>query len=69
MVKLNKTLHNLKIVFRERALEIFQGERGALPPQRSARKGNCLSAEGASFAFAAKRGGAGSKNVQRAEGS
>jgi hypothetical protein len=63
---IQKPLHNLKIVFRKRALEIF---RGALPPQRSARKGNCLSAEGASFAFAAKRGGAGSKNVQRAEGS
>jgi hypothetical protein len=30
-------------------LKVF---RGTLPSQRSDRKGNCLSAEGASFAFA-----------------
>jgi len=62
---IQRPLHNLKIVSRKHALEIFQD---TLPPQRSDHKGNCLSAEGASFAFAAKRGGAGSKNVQRVEG-
>ncbi|MHB8910641.1 MAG: hypothetical protein ACYDAA_17345 [Syntrophales bacterium] len=37
--------------------------RGTLPSQQSVRKGNCLSAEGASFAFAATRDDAGSKKI------
>jgi hypothetical protein len=42
----------------------FKDFSGTLPPQRSDRKGNCLSAEGASFAFAAKQDVAGCpKNV------
>jgi hypothetical protein len=69
-------LHNLKIGSRKRALEII---RGTLSPQRSVRKDDCLSAKrefkesaersAAHFVFAAKRGGAGSKNIQRAKGS
>ncbi len=63
-----RPLRNLEIGFRKRALEIF---RGTLPPQRSARKDDCLSAKRefeesaerseANFVFAAKRGGAGPK--------
>jgi hypothetical protein len=41
----------------------FKGFSGTLPSQRSGRKGNCLSTEGASFAFAAKRDVAGSKKI------
>ncbi|EKD22024.1 MAG: hypothetical protein ACD_87C00207G0001, partial [uncultured bacterium] len=37
-----RSSHNLKIGSRKRALEIF---RGTLPPQRSARKDDCLSAK------------------------
>jgi hypothetical protein len=55
----------LDIGSRKRALEIF---RGTLPPQRSVRRESCLSGKRGSFP-AAKRGRAGSKNVQRAEGS
>jgi hypothetical protein len=48
-------------------LRDFKDFSGTLLPQRSGGKGNCLSAEGASFAFAAKRGAAGSKNVYERE--
>jgi hypothetical protein len=60
-----RPLRNLEIMSRKHALEIF---RGTLPLQRSARKDDYLSASARVSSFAAKRGGAGSKNVQRAEG-
>jgi hypothetical protein len=44
----------------QRDFNIF---RGTLPSQWSDRKGNCLSTEGASFAFAAKRDVAGLKKI------
>jgi hypothetical protein len=64
MYHLFKTWRNLEIMSHKHPLEIFLS-----PPAPAAqRPQRRLSRFSASFVFAAKRGDAGSKNVQRAQG-